>query len=144
MPLYRVLDSAIRPRNLDPDFEETHESSDSSEDSEDEDQPETNAMHPGVEEESKEDSQVFDLSVEDVNHNTANDDPSKFAVLESDAENDDGDDDDQSDDVAEVESVQLPVPPEMRFDDRPLSSLGGMGNIASGAVPDKILKEMGV
>ncbi|GMF59081.1 unnamed protein product [Phytophthora fragariaefolia] len=137
MPLYRVLDSAIRPRNLDPDFEETHESSDSSEDSEDEDQSETNAMHPGVEEGSKEDSQVFDLSVE------ANDDPSKFDVLESDAENDDGDDDDQSDDVAEVESVQLPVPPEMRFDDRLLSSLGGMENIASGAVPDKILKEMG-
>ncbi|GMF23089.1 unnamed protein product [Phytophthora fragariaefolia] len=137
MPLYRVLDSAIRPRNLDPDFEETHESSNSSKDSEDEDQSETNAMHPGVEEESKEDSQVFDQSVE------ANDDPSKFAVLESDAENDDGDDDDQSDDVAEVESVQLPVPPEMRFDDRLLSSLGGMENIASGAVPDKILKEMG-
>ncbi|GMF39890.1 unnamed protein product [Phytophthora fragariaefolia] len=58
------LDSAIRPRNLDPDFEETHESSDSSEDSEDEDQSETNAMHPGVVEESKEASQVFDLSVE--------------------------------------------------------------------------------
>ncbi|GMF34973.1 unnamed protein product [Phytophthora fragariaefolia] len=143
MPLYRVLDLAIRPRNLDSDFEETHESSDSSEDSEDEDQSETNAMHPGFEEESKEDSQVFDLSVEGWSNFIANDDPSKFAVLESDAENDDGDDDDQSDDVAEVESVELPVPPEMRFDDRLLSSLGGMENIASGAVPDKILNKMG-
>ncbi|EGZ19567.1 hypothetical protein PHYSODRAFT_364141, partial [Phytophthora sojae] len=80
----------------------------------------------------------------DINHAAANDDPSKFAVLESDAENDDGDDEDLPGDTAGDDAVQLPVPPEMRFDGPLLSSLGGMENIASGAVPDTFLKEMGV
>uniref|UniRef100_H3GZJ6 PiggyBac transposable element-derived protein domain-containing protein n=1 Tax=Phytophthora ramorum TaxID=164328 RepID=H3GZJ6_PHYRM len=138
------IDLGKTPRNLDPDFEEAHDSSDSSNDSEDENQSETNARQPGVEEESKEDSQINKQSTVDVNHVAANDDPSEFAVLESDAENVDGDDKGQPGDATDDGAVQLPVPPEMRFDDRLLSSLGGVENSASGVVPGNFLKEMGV
>ncbi|KAK1942774.1 PiggyBac transposable element-derived protein 4 [Phytophthora citrophthora] len=86
----------------------------------------------------------FDSSIEDVNHVAANDDPREFALLESDAENDDGDDKDQPGDTTDDGEVQLPVSPEMRFDDRLLSSLGGMESVASGIVPGNFLKEMGV
>lgn len=64
LTLYRVLDTTIRPQNLDPDFEEAHESSDSADDLEDENQSETNATQPGIPEESNEDSQINEHSNE--------------------------------------------------------------------------------
>ncbi|KAI9999318.1 hypothetical protein PInf_004143 [Phytophthora infestans] len=46
-----------------------------------------------------------------------------FAVLESDAENDDGEDDKSSEDVLDDLDVELPVPPERKFDDDFISRL---------------------
>lgn len=61
---YCVLDSAISPRNLDPDFEEADESSDASHESEDDNQLDDKSEQPGADEESKEDSQTNDQSAE--------------------------------------------------------------------------------
>ncbi|KAE9345279.1 hypothetical protein PR003_g8031 [Phytophthora rubi] len=140
--------SAISPRNLDPDFEEADESSDASHESQDANQFEDNSDQPGADEESKEDPQTNDQSAEDlnqdVNYTAADEDPSNFVQFESDAENDDGDYDYQPVDTVDAGVEQLPDPPEMRYDHRLLSSLGGMENIASAVVPDAWLKEMGV
>ncbi|KAK1930144.1 hypothetical protein P3T76_014377 [Phytophthora citrophthora] len=100
--------STTSPRNFDPDFEEAHDSSDSSNHSEDENQLDTNAIQPSADEESKEDSQINEQSTEDMNRVAANDDPTEFALLESDAENDDGDDKDQPGDATDDGEVQLP------------------------------------
>ncbi|KAG6608855.1 uncharacterized protein IUM83_12869 [Phytophthora cinnamomi] len=133
------LESCISPRNLDPEFKDADENSSESGDSDEDYQSESVAEQPGVDEESKQDSRTNRESTE-----AATDDPNKFAGFESDAENDDGDDEDQPDDSVEAGTVQLPVPPQMKFDNGLLSSLGGMENIASGAVPDTFLKEMAV
>ncbi|POM62791.1 hypothetical protein PHPALM_28008 [Phytophthora palmivora] len=60
---------------------------------------------------------------QDVNHIAATDDPNKFVGFVSNAENDDGDDEDLSMDTIDGRMVQLPIPPEMRFDDRLLLTL---------------------
>ncbi|POM59993.1 hypothetical protein PHPALM_31202 [Phytophthora palmivora] len=129
----------INPRNLAPDFENAYESSNTSDDSKNDNHLESDTERPRFDEESKEYSYLNDQSTEedvgqDMNHVAANDDPNKYAGLVSDAENDGGDDEYLSMDIIDTGMVQLPVPPEMRFDDRLLSSLG---------VPDAFLKELG-
>ncbi|KAG6960298.1 hypothetical protein JG687_00008302 [Phytophthora cactorum] len=57
-----------------------------------------------------------------------NSDPDAFAGFGSDAENDDGDNGDDDDSVVDVfdrTDVQVPVPPEMRFEDQLLDAIGG-------------------
>ncbi|KAG3047349.1 hypothetical protein PC129_g16476 [Phytophthora cactorum] len=71
-----------------------------------------------------------------------NDDPDAFAGFESNTENDDSDDDELSVDVFDATNVQVPVPPEMRFDDQQLDALDGMA--ISNWPLDAFLKSMGV
>ncbi|KAL3663559.1 hypothetical protein V7S43_011446 [Phytophthora oleae] len=85
-------DSPIRQRNLDPDFEEADLSSNASDDSKENNQSAINEDRTGEDDESKEDSQPNYEPIQDVNHIASDDDPTKFADFESDAENDDGDD----------------------------------------------------
>ncbi|KAG6948472.1 hypothetical protein JG688_00015072, partial [Phytophthora aleatoria] len=96
-------------------------------------------------EEMKDDSGAPDHTDEDeINRIEETEDPREFARFESDAESDDGDDDESSLDDAEDVDVQLPIPTEMQFGSQFISDIGGLENIASGAVPDEVLKKMGV
>ncbi|KAL3662390.1 hypothetical protein V7S43_012717 [Phytophthora oleae] len=137
MASYCIIDSPIRQRNLDPDFEEADLSSNASEDSEENNQSAINEDRAGEDDESKEDLQPNYEPIQGGSN-------FKFAGFESDAENDDGDDEDQLVDTIEADVAQISVPPEMQFDDQLLSVLGGMERIALGKVPDAVSKELGV
>ncbi|POM58794.1 Hypothetical protein PHPALM_36511 [Phytophthora palmivora] len=137
---------ACSRRNLDPDFEDVDGSSNASDPSAvDNDAGSSQAI--GTEEESNEGSRVgveFDEGVDgDVNRVVESDHSNQFAGFDSDAENDGGDDDDSLTEYFDAEDVQLPIPPELPFGDRLISAFGGLENIAGGAVPDTVLKEMG-
>ncbi|EGZ10577.1 hypothetical protein PHYSODRAFT_261848 [Phytophthora sojae] len=96
-----------------------------------------------VVEESKDDREA-DVATGDANLVDGSEDPRTYVAFESDAENDDGDDegDAPEDDLTELD-VQLPVPPELRFDGKLIAAVGGMENILSGTVPDELLRDMG-
>ncbi|KAJ8578588.1 hypothetical protein ON010_g616 [Phytophthora cinnamomi] len=86
----------------------------------------------------------INVATGDANHVDASEDPRAYVAFESDAENDDGDDENDApeDDFTELD-VQLPVPPELRFDSNLVAAVGGMENIVSGTVSDELLREMG-
>ncbi|POM57745.1 Hypothetical protein PHPALM_37705 [Phytophthora palmivora] len=135
-----VKEKTCFPRNLDRDFEKADESSNASDDSEDDRETQNRQRLT----KNRRKTRILTTNVnQDVNYIAATDDPNKFAGFVSDAENDDGDDEDLSMNTIDGGMVQLPIPPEMRFDDRLLSSLGSMETIASGVVPDEFLKELG-
>lgn len=79
----------------------------------------------------------------DANLVEASDDPRVFVTFDSDAENDDGDDEseDHLEDISGAD-IQLPGPPQLRFDGDLVSAVGGMANIASGSLSDTFLKMM--
>ncbi|OWZ05090.1 hypothetical protein PHMEG_00022888 [Phytophthora megakarya] len=83
---------------------------------------------PHLDTESKEDTN----EEEDVNQVADDEDRSLFAGFESDAENDDGCDDEPSVETLETTEMMLPTPPEMHFDEKLISSVGGIESIASG------------
>ncbi|KAG3253828.1 hypothetical protein PI124_g1618 [Phytophthora idaei] len=134
-----VLGSPTSGRNLAQEFEESSEVNDPLNGFDDEDGSEydDSMSVEGGNEESKEDSGDLDRL-----QMVANDVPDAFAGLESDADNDNGNDDDSSVNACDATDVQLPVLPDMRFDERLLSAIGGMVNIESGV--DAVLKDMSV
>ncbi|GMF29033.1 unnamed protein product [Phytophthora fragariaefolia] len=76
----------------------------------------------------------------DVNHVPANEDSNNYSRFESDAENDDGDDDVQNFETVDDTDMNLPIPPDMRFDRTLLAAIGGLENITRASVPDAFLK----
>ncbi|KAG6582862.1 Fanconi anemia group J [Phytophthora cinnamomi] len=132
-------DSSTSRRNLGHDFEGVSDSSGASDvEIESEDADKTNVKYPDQDEdkEAKGDSQNDGRFAEDVNHVCTNEDPSKYATFESDAENDDGDDDDQAVEIVDDTDMNLPVPPDTRFDRTLLAAIRGWENITRGSVPD--------
>ncbi|OWY94371.1 hypothetical protein PHMEG_00035921 [Phytophthora megakarya] len=79
----------------------------------------------------------------DPNFTLETEDPSSFTQFESDADNDEGDDEETSVDGDDEADMQLPVPPDLHFESSLISGLGGIDKIASGAVSENFLKDMG-